>query len=190
MKKTILLICLFLAGCDLLSTRSPEDPDNRPRNYLTPTTPDILISNLKESLKDGYLEYYLECLVDQSFLSKSFQFYSTASASQKFPQLIDWNIDGEKQYFNKLKSIINTNTSVTLTLTNESYSPQGNNSTWVTADYKLAFSPKDSSFPDEYSGSLEFKMFTDSRGQWVIVEWRDIVKEGFLSWSELKGSLY
>lgn len=188
MKKIILLICFLTAGCNLLSTRNPAEPENRPRNYLTPTTPDILLSNLKESFKDGYIEYYIECLVDQSFLSREFKFYPTASAYQN--SFIDWNVDAEKQYFNKLKSIINTNTPVTLTLLNESYSPQGSNSTLVTAEYELKFSPIDGGFPGEYRGALEFKMFVDSRGQWVIVEWRDIIKEGFLSWSDLKGSLY
>ena len=189
MKRIILLICLLLSGCGLLTTRDPAEPENRPRNYLTPTTPDILINNLKESLKDGYLEYYLECIVDQTFLNKRFKFYPTASAYQSFPVLNDWNLEGEKQYFNKLKSVITENTPVTLTFSNQSYNPQGDSSL-VTADYQISFSARDANFPHSYQGFVEFKIFLDRRNQWVIVEWRDIKKESFLSWSDLKGRLY
>jgi hypothetical protein len=189
MKKKILLICLLLTGCNILTTRDPEDPENRPRNYSTPTTPDILISNLKESLKDGYLEYYLECLADPAFLNKKFKFIPTASAYQIFPVLNDWTLDGEKQYFTKLKSVITDNTPVTLTFSNQSYNPQGD-SALVSADYQLTLTAKDRNFPTEYQGFVQFKIFLDRRNQWVIVEWQDIKKENFLSWSDLKGRLY
>lgn len=178
MKRIILLIFILLTGCNLLTTRNPAEPENRPRNYLTATTPDILLSNLKESLKDGYLEYYLECIVNQSFLNKGFKFYANSAAYQSFPLLNEWNLEGEKQYFNKLKSVITENSPVTLVFSNQSYNPQGD-SALVTADYQITLSAKDRNFPNSYKGFVEFKIFLDSRNQWVIVEWRDIKKRKF-----------
>lgn len=189
MKKTIFLIFLFLSGCDLFSTRNPAEPQNRPRNYLTSTTPDILIGNMKESFKDGYIEYYLECFVDQTFLNRKFKFIPSTAALQSYPVFSDWSIEGEKQYFNKLKSVIKENTSVTLAFSNQVYSPQGD-SAIISADYNITFSPRDNSFPSAYKGFLQFKLFLDSRNQWVIVEWQDIKKEDYYSWSDLKGRLY
>jgi len=185
MKRIILILLLFTGGCDLLTTRTPEEPENRDNNYSTPTTTDVLISNLKQSFADGYTEYYLECFVDETYLSKEFTFTPSAAAYQ----ISGWSLDDEKQYFNKLKTIIKDNTSVTLTFSNLVYSPQGDNSI-ITADYKITFSPKDSSFPSEYQGSLQFNAYLDSRNQWVIVNWQDMTKDDYYSWSELKRSLY
>lgn len=190
MKRFILIIFLFLGGCDLLSTRAPEEPENRPRNYLVPTTADLVISNLKESLKDGYVEYYLECFADQTFINKKFRFIPAASALQSFPVFNDWGIEGEKQYFNKLKSLLKENTGVSLTFSDLEYNPQGSGSTIVTASYNLSFQGKDTSFPSQYQGFLQLNLSTDNRGQWVIVEWIDFKKDNFNSWSELKGRLY
>lgn len=189
MKRAVLIILLCVSGCDLLTTRNPAEPDNRPQNYLTPSTTDILLSNFTQSFKDGYVEYYLECLVDQTFLNRKFRFIPSGSALQSFPVFNDWSIEGEKQYFNKLHSVIKDNSTVTLVLSNQVFNPQGDSAT-VTADYRLSFNGKDTSFPSDYQGFLQFKLLLDKRNQWVIVEWQDIKKENYYSWSELKGRLY
>lgn len=190
MKRLIPIIFLLLGGCDLLSTRDPAEPENRPRNYLVPTTVDIVISNLKESLKEGYIEYYLECFADQTFINKKFRFIPAASALQSFPVFNDWGIEGEKQYLNKLKSLLKVNTGISLTFTELEYNPQGSGSTIITASYNLSFQLKDPGFPAQYQGYLQFNLSLDNRGQWVIVDWIDYKKDNFNSWSELKGRLY
>jgi len=188
-KRATIILLLFLSGCDLLTTRDPEPPDNRPSNYLTPSTTDILLNNFSQSFKDGYVEFYIECLVDPTFLSKKFRFIPSASALQSYPVFNDWTTEGEKQYFNKLRSVIKDNSTVTLSLSNQVFSPQGDSAT-VSADYHLFFNSKDTNFPSDYQGFLLFKLFLDKRNQWVIVEWQDIKKENYNSWSELKGRLY
>lgn len=189
MKKIILIILLFLSGCDLFTTRDPAEPENRSQNYNTPTTTDILLSNMKQSFTDGYAEYYIECFVNQTYLNKKFKFIPTA-AYQTNSAFGDWGLNEEKQYFNALKSKLKTNTSVSLTFSNQIFSPQGGDSALVTADYRLTFSSNASSFPSDYQGYLQFKVFLDQRNEWVIVEWTDIKKENYNSWSELKGRLY
>ncbi len=189
MKKLFIILLLFIAGCDMFTTRDPASPENRPQNYLTPTTPDIILANMKESFKDGYVEYYIECFADPTFITRKFKFIPSGSAGSSYPAFSDWNLDGEKQYFNKLKTIIASGSSVELTFSNQVFNPQGD-STVVTADYHISFTARDSGFPSDYQGYLQFKMFLDRRNQWVIVEWQDIKKENYNSWSDLKGRLY
>lgn len=190
MKKIILIIFLFLTGCDLFTTRDPAEPENHSQNYLTPTTTDILLSNMKQSFTDGYAEYYIDCFVDQTYLNKKFKFIPSTAAYQTYPVFSDWSLSGETQYFNSLKSKIKSSTSVSLTFSNTLFSPQGGDSALVTSDYRLTFTSTDSRIPSDYQGYLQFKVFLDSRNEWVIVEWTDIKKEDYNSWSELKGSLY
>lgn len=185
MKKIIFIILLFLSGCDLFTTRDPAEPENRSQNYNTASTTDILLSNMKQSFTDGYAEYYLECFVDRTYLNKNFKFIPSAALYQ----ISDWGLNGEKQYFNALKAKLKSNTRVALTFSNQVFSPQGGDSALVTADYRITFSSTDNTIPTDYQGYLQFKIFMQNNG-WVIVEWTDIKKESFNSWSELKWRLY
>lgn len=191
MKKVFLLAaCFYLAGCDLFTTREAEPPDAPRSDYQIAFTPEILISNLVNSLKDKDIENYLSCLSDSSFTDKIFTFSPSSEALSQFPALGDnWNKKNESQYINNLKIKIPDKLPITLSLTNSSSSVHGDSITFV-ASYSLSTPFSDATIPANYQGELIFEMVRDSRFVWSIYFWRDIKGSNLPSWSELKGRFY
>ena len=191
MKYFILYIAfvLMLSGCDLLETRNAEPP-NQPRStYEQAVTPQLLISNLVNSLKDKDAQNYINCLVDSSFTQKKFIFSPSSGALSQYPFLLDdWEVKDEDRYFRNLITRVSNQTPITLSLTNEQYSPLGD-SLIYTATYSINV-PNDESEPKDYQGDLRFNMVRDSRNVWVIYFWQDTKSTSLPSWSELKGRFY
>ena len=187
MKKTFILILFaFLVSCDIFDTRDPENPDTGRSNNLTATTPDILFSNLINSFSEKIPENYSSCFVDTSFLKRRFNFIPSAGSISQFPSLLQWGPEAEDQYFRNVINLTPVNTPITLSLNNIAENIFGDSAIYQ-IEYNLIV-PFESQMV--YGGTAKFKIFRDSRTQWVIVEWEDIKKEGSSSWSELKGSYY
>ncbi len=102
MKLLILYISFIFAaaGCDLLQTRNAEAPNQPRSNYEQAVTPQILVSNLVNSLKDKDVQNYINCMVDSSFSDKKFNFSPSSGALSQYPFLLnDWSLRDEDQYF-------------------------------------------------------------------------------------------
>ncbi len=186
----IYIMCaLTFAGCDLVQTRNAEAPNQPRSNYEQAVTPQLLISNLVNSLKDKDVQNYINCLVDSSFSNKKFLFSPSSGALSQYPFLMtDWNIKNEEQYFQNLITKVSQQSLITLSLSNEQYSPQGD-SLIYTATYSINV-PNEESEPKDYQGDLRFNMVRDSRSVWVIYFWQDTKSTALPSWSELKGKFY
>lgn len=190
--KTIFLLAfaIFLSGCDLFDTRTPERPEAPRSNYQTATSVEILISNLIYSLKDKDIENYLSCLSDPAFTDKVFAFSPSSEALSQFPSLGDnWSKVNESQYLRNLKVKIPDNKPIELVLFNSSQSIHGDSITYV-ASYSLNAPVTDASIPSNYQGELIFELIRDTRSVWSIYFWRDIKGANSPSWSELKGRFY
>jgi hypothetical protein len=183
---TLIFVCV---SCDLFTTRSPETPNTQGNGNIPATTPDILFSNLKTSISSKVLENYLACLVDTTYLKKRFRFFPSSGSTSQYPVLNGWNYDSERQYFKNLIAYSKSGQTVSLSLINNSVTQLGDSAIYQ-IDYTLSFQSNDTNLTGDYKGSLQFKIFLDSRNQWVIAEWNDYKKENLQSWSELKGKLY
>ncbi len=170
-------------------TRTPEPPDSPSISIIPATTPDILFRNFKLSIEEKILENYLSCFVDQSFLNKKYFFISSAGSASQFPVLVAWGIEAERQYFISMKSRSLPGRTIILTLYNQVNTPHGDSAIYQ-LDYSISIASKDQNINGEYKGSAQFKIYRDSRQQWVIVQWDDIRKNDVRSWSDLKGRLY
>lgn len=193
MRKTLIKIFLpvliLTNGCDLLSTRDSEAPITQRSNFTVASTPVILFENLKNSLKEKVVENYLACFVDESFLNKQYTFKPSAGAVSKFQNLLSWDLESERQYFNNLKASTKEGVPIILELSNEFNSPQIDSAVYQ-YDYTITLSSNDASVQSVYQGSLQFVINRDSRNQWVITRWEDIERNSQPSWSELKGRFY
>jgi hypothetical protein len=184
-----IIIATVFTGCDLLQTRNAEAPNQPRSNYQQAVTREILISNLVNSLKDKDVQNYISCFVDSSFTNVKFHFSPSSGAVSQYPFLLsDWSVSEEEQYFNNLITKVTEGSPITLSLTNEQYSPQGD-SVIYTATYSLNV-PNDQSEPKDYQGDLRFTMIRDNRNVWVIYFWQDTKSTNLPSWSELKGRFY
>jgi len=191
MKYTFIYIILglLISGCDLLQTRDAQSPNQPRSNYQQAVSPEILISNLINSFKDKDVQNYTSCLVDTSFSTARFHFSPSSGAVVQYPFLSSsWSIRDEEQYFNNVITKVTEGSQITLSLTSEQYSPQGD-SLIYSATYSLNI-PNDQSEPKDYQGDLRFTMIRDNRSVWVIYYWQDTKSTNLPSWSELKGKFY
>ena len=190
MKILITFVLLFsMISCDLLTTRDPEKPNTAGNSNIPATTPDILFNNFISSIQNKVLENYLACFVDPTFSNKNFRFFASTGALSQFPSLIVWSVDSERQYFNNMKAISKEGQSISLSLSNVNNTQLGDSAVYQ-YDYLLSFQANDQNVAGDYQGSAQFKIYLDSRNQWVIAEWYDLRKDNYPSWSELKGRLY
>jgi hypothetical protein len=186
----VIFLLLLLGGCDLFQTRDAQKPDQPRSNYQIAVTPDLLIQNLINSLKDVNLQNYLACFSDTSFSGKSYLFYPSIGAASLYPSFASpWDKKNESAYFTNLISRIPSGVPVTLVITNTNSSQLGD-SIIYSASYTLNIPFTDSSIPSLYQGDLKFSMIRDSRLVWSIYLWLDIKSTQSPSWSELKGRLY
>jgi hypothetical protein len=190
MKYFAIIFFLFFGGCDLFQTRDAQTPDQARSNYQTAVTPDLLIQNLINSMKDVNLQNYLNCFSEVSFSGKSFLFYPSSEAASLYPSFASpWDIKSESAYFTALISRIPLGSQVTLSISNSNSSQLGD-SIIYSASYTLNVPFTDPSIPSLYQGDLKFSMVKDSRLVWSIYLWQDIKSPQFPSWSDLKGRLY
>jgi hypothetical protein len=184
-----ILIVFTTAGCDLLQTRNAEPPTQPRSNYEQAVTPQILTNNLVNSLKDKDVQNYINCFVDSSFSEKKFIFSPSSGALAQYPFLINsWGVKDEEQYFRNLVTKVDDQMPITLSLTDELYSPLGD-SLIYTATYSINV-PNNQSEPTDYQGDLRFNMVRNSNSIWVIYYWQDTKSAALPSWSELKGKYY
>ncbi len=191
MKYFILFIIINLFyGCDLFSTRDTELPVQPRQNYQTAVTPEILIDNFVNSLKDKNLENYLATFSDPIFTNKKFVFSPSSQAASQFPALADnWGVSNEQQYFNNVIARISSGKQISLILSDVSTNPLGD-SLIYTATYNLNVPFNDPSLDNNYKGELRLDLIRDSRSIWSIYFWQDTKSTNLPSWSELKGRFY
>lgn len=182
----IFFLLALVTSCDLLTTRTPEEPLKPGSGNIPATSPQILFQNFKSSLEDKIIENYLSCFVDSSYLKKRFQFIPATGSITQYPVLSLWRVSSERQYLTNLKS---QGANISVNFTNTVNTPLGDSAIY-SADYTVNISSNNLTFAGPYSGSAIFKIFLDSRNQWVIVDWQDIKKENLNCWSDLKGRTY
>jgi hypothetical protein len=190
MKKNLLILVLLsgiVTSCDLFTTRSPEEPAGTSSGVVSAYDPETLFENMQSALEDGIVENYMACFVDDSYLNVDYVFTPASGAITNYPNLNNWNLQAEKEYFNDLISKLKSGTDISFdyTITQKDY-----NQVYYeyVVDYTISF--QSSSLSGDYQGTSRFKIYKDSRSQCVIVEWQDIKKDNYDSWSDLKGRVY
>ncbi len=188
-KKLLILLLLFLVGCDILSTREPEVPDTKRTTYVPATTPDLLFLNIKNSFKEKVLENYTASFADLSFSSVPFTFIPSVESVASFPTLSSWDISSEQQYFNNLIIKTKADVPIILDLQNEIKNTMGDSAIYQ-YDYILSLTPIDENLQSSYRGNAKFTIHLDSRNQWIISKWEDFKVGNNPTWSDLKGILF
>lgn len=183
MKFAVLILLIFIAGCDLVTTRDPEPPQLPRANYTPATTPEILIQNLINAFHDKIPENYISC-----FSEKKFQFSPSAGSAAQFQFLQSWTYQDERQNFNNIIHAVPGSAQIVLNLVNQQKNLYGDSVAFA-AVYSLSVPFSDEQKPRYYQGNLHFTFIKDQNNQWVISNWLDIKDEKYPSWSELKGRI-
>jgi hypothetical protein len=189
MKKIVIILLVFLMGCDILTTRDPELPDTKRTTYTPATTPDLLFLNIKNSFKEKVLENYTASFRDLSFSTLPFIFIPSLESVASFPTLASWEFSAEEQYFNNLIVKTKDDVPIILNLQNEIKNTMGDSAIYQ-YDYIISLTPIDEDLQTSYRGYAKFTIHLDSRNQWIISRWEDFKVGDSPTWSDLKGVLY
>lgn len=190
MKKNLLILVLLsgiVTSCDLFTTRSPEEPAGTSSGVVSAYDPETLFENMQSALKDGIVENYMACFVDNSYLNMDYVFTPASGTIINYPSLSEWSLEKEESYFKTLVSKLKSGTDISFSysITQKDY-----NQTYYeyTISYTISF--QSSSITGDYQGTSIFKIYKDSQNKCVIVEWQDIKKDDYDCWSDLKGRVY
>lgn len=178
----ILFLFVIFSGCDLFSTRPPEDPYRQRTNFIQPTTPDIVITNFKNSIEEYSVDNYIKCLIDTSFSDKIFEFIPSAETDRTI--FIGWNRESERQYLINLGKPPFGNAG--LILSNEEIINVTSDLVVYNYDYSLYFPHNHPNITKSFSGNLQFYIAVDRNRNWGIYKWLDFKTVSTNTWSYLK----
>jgi hypothetical protein len=184
LKFLLLVVILNVFSCDVFKTRDPEEPSQAKSNFLPPTSPDIVLDNLKNAISEKNSINYIQCLSDNS--SFNFTFVPPPDVRNKYLSVfLGWDIDSEKSYFENIKSHIMTNEKSELVM-NGNYTLSQTDSVIYNSDYVLTVSHDMASIPKIIKGNLQFSISRNKNNNWSITKWIDNRIENQFCWSELK----
>ena len=188
--KALLLSALVLlavsGGCRLFEPREPEPPTQSSGNFVPPTLPEIVISNLQNAIAEKNLENYMSCFADPTRSSHVFSFNPAASfTTLRSP----WAYSDERNHFQELitQGLPAGFSSLILRL---KFSSISSDSVIYSYDYTFTFETKpENTFPSTASGNLQFTLGLESNNWWVIYYWKDNDDPNTpgITWSAFKG---
>jgi len=181
---TSLLCILFLNGCGIFDTRSPEVPNNTRSTYVPPTSPEIVIENLSFSLQEKNSENYLK-----NIAVNQFSYIPDSKSQLNYSEIfINWNRQSEKHYMENLISQTNATSTSVLFLDNRSYTFISSDSVTLNADYIVVFQHR-LNYPKSAKGSMKLYLSTDENNLFNITRWEDYRRNDTdYTWSELKAN--
>ncbi|MBL7074051.1 hypothetical protein ISS37_02270 [candidate division KSB1 bacterium] len=195
-------ICFFIPGLvwallnfvscdDLFSTRSPEPPEGGQRSsWVPPTSPDIVLTNMKNAVQDLNSSDYQSCFSDTGGGLEPFMFKADQASLNNFPILKDWGLEEEIDFFDRLKPpFLPSDSTKELRLYPQSETLYSDSAVFI-EDYVLTVNHTDSQIPQRVQGNAEFHLKRDEGGLWAITLWQDEdLADDIPPWSELKALL-
>jgi hypothetical protein len=183
------LALLVQLGCGIFETREPEPPTQSSSNYIPPTEPMIVFTNMANAFRDLNAVNYVRSFADSSTASRMYSFEPTPPARLRYGAVFAaWTRQSEQQFFENMKSKIPTGTTASLEFL--SLVPQSiqSDSAQYDATYRLNIPHTQSNIPREARGRAVFSMVTDRSRTWVIWRWVDLaMTQNDFTWSDFKG---
>ncbi len=187
--RTYLLASRVLAGalglifiqCNLFDTREPANPSLPSFSFRQPIDPSIVISNLQNAVFEKNVANYMNCFVDPVTANRAYTFNPSSDGAN----LVNWDRDDERSYFENLRTSIGENGFSQLTLI-----PQNTPFPIDTARYEFQYIltalHTKPGVPTTVSGHMELSIGRESGGtRWSIYSWTDH-KDTAETWSRLK----
>ena len=177
----------LLASCSLFETRDPEPPFTGSSTFVPPTSPELVLENLKSAVSERNETNYIRCMPDTLSTGRSFLFLPTASAAARYASVFSsWSLASEKAYFSALVALTPAASTSVLSL-NGNFQLLGSDSAVYQGDYQLVCPHGVGGIAETVRGSLQFVLASDRTSFWSIVRWIDSPIGNEASWSELKG---
>ena len=182
-------LVLLSAGCGIFETRNPEAPSQTGSNFLPPTEPGVVFTNMVSAFRDMNAINYVRAFADSSTAARSYSFEPTPQARARYGAVFsNWSRQSEQQFFENTKSKLQASSTPTLeflTLTAQSIQ---SDSAQYEATYRLTIPHTQSNVSQEARGRAIYYMVADKSRNWVIWRWVDIaLAQNDFTWSDFKG---
>lgn len=191
MKIVVFLFCFALLAnsCELFTTREPETPETGRDSFLPPTSPQIVIDNFVNSMKEKNSENFISCLGDSTGPDGlGYSFVAASDAASRYPGLFDgWDRSSERRWVVSLFSSIESEVMPALGLRDTGFEVITPDSAVYAGEYLFETNHKIEGKTKVFGGRFVLTMRQGSSGHWVITSWRDYWLNGKESWSVLKG---
>lgn len=185
MSIALLLSLTVLTGCELFDTREPDEPETGAGTWLQPDTPDRVVQNIQNSIREMNTRNYL-----RSF-GPSFAFEPSVSSRAREPSLWSgWAIPEEETYFGQLAASSNFLSGHSLQLLDVAETVVDDERYVLDANYILTVqhSRAADDVPTEFQGRLIWGIQRSPEGLWYLEGWTDQESEAQPSWSSLKST--
>lgn len=182
-------LSLLISSCGIFDTRDPEPPSQTSSNYVPPTEPSIVFSNMTTAFRDLNSLNYLRSFADSTANGRSFAFEPTSQARSKYGGVFfNWSRESEQRYFENLKSKVPSGSGATLTFDVLTIQSLQSDSAQYDATYRLNVQHSVSAVAKEARGRAQFFLMADRSRNWVILRWVDVTDNAAtFTWSDLKG---
>lgn len=179
--------CILLVGCGLFETRDPEPPTSGSSTFVPPTSPDLVLENLRNAVSEQSTENFLRCLVDTLNSDQRYEFIPSAAAAGRYASTFaSWSLQSERAWFAAMKAFAEKDASSSLVLTG-AFSVIAADSAIYQGSYDFTFRHGVSNLAETVRGSLQFVIHTNRNSIWSITRWTDFPISDETSWSEWKG---
>jgi len=183
----MLIVAALAGGCGLFDPRDPEEPSQSSLNFLPPTDPNVVITNLQSAIEQKSVANYAACFSDASRGMQPFVFIPSADAAAIYGSVLgSWTLQEEQAYFQNIIARSTQQANATLALTLKT-TTVWSDSVVSAYDYVLVFEHNDPGFPKTARGSLQFTLREDASNFWSIQRWVDFKTTSDISWSHFKG---
>ncbi len=184
------VLCLLLishSACNIFETRTPEDPEQVSSNYIPPTQPDHVFTNMTNAFRDLNSVNYSKSFADSSTSGRTFRYEATPQARSRYAGVFaHWTRQSEQQYFENIRSRLSLGAIPTLNI-NITAQTLSSDTAFFEAAYQLNI-PQQAVSPKEARGRAHFYLVVDRTGSWSIWRWIDIANAPTdMTWSDIKG---
>lgn len=179
----LLFTVIVFAFSACFSTREPDKPAG-PAEFVSPTSPDVLLDNLAHAMGSLNVTNYQRC-----FNNTRFKFIPEPTiAGNNVGNFARWTFNDEIVVMNNLKnkSSATPNNKLTFSqITPPAY--KAADSVEYSVAYDLLLNHQDLNYsPTEFKGNALFTLIQKTNNEWVIVQWQDNKNSAFPCWSDLK----
>lgn len=197
-----LLSVLLLSSCGIFDTREPEPPvTGNGFIWVDATSYQVLLNNFEGSVEALDAENYKRVFISESDSllpsgSTKYVFLYNSSLDPTSRVIFsNWDIESERNYLSRLKSVLVGSARLGLELENVTTQQSEPNRVIINADYTLSI-PSGSSdvVPNTVTGymTLQLRLVKTERGtqEWRIANWLDQDPKGgkAYSWTDLKAN--
>lgn len=185
----LLVIVLQLFGCGIFDTREPEFPSQSSSNYIPPTEPAIVFTNMTNAFRDLNAVNYTRSFADSSTAGRNYSFEPTPPARSRYAAVFaNWTRQSEQQFFENTRSRIPSGLTASLEFLSLVAQSIQSDSAQYDATYRLTIPHTQTNIPREARGRAIFSMIADRSRNWVIWRWVDIaISQNDVTWSDFKG---